>query len=69
MFFFIVLVAWIVGVVMSFSNGNRKLPLTILLLGLLDLVGIFVFRLGWIGISILAILAIVIHMANKLDMA
>lgn len=62
--FFIALIAWAGGVIISFYNGNRKLPLTVLLLGLVLLfapIGIW----GMVG---LALLAAIIWIANKADM-
>ncbi len=58
--------AWLIGVSLSFINGSRKLPYTILFIGILDLIGIFYFDLGWIGLSILALLAVIILIANKM---
>ena len=63
------MVAWLLGIGYSFINGNRKLPFTILFLGILDIVGIFNYELGWFGLSILACLAIIILIANKFDSA
>jgi len=64
MFFLLALIAWLGGVVVSFINGNRKMPLTILLIGLvLMFAPIGVWKL--IGI---ALLAAIIWTANKLDM-
>ena len=63
--FWIAVAAWLIGVLVSFINGKRKLPFTILFLGVLDIVGIFNFDLGWIGLSFLALLAVVILIANK----
>ena len=62
----ITIAAWLIGVTFSYINGNRKLPNTILFLGLSDIFGIFYLDLGWIGLSILAGLAIVILIANKM---
>jgi hypothetical protein len=60
----IVLVAWIGGVIVSFYNGNRKLPIIGLLLGL----GLLFAPIGFWGTAGLAILAAVIWIANKSDM-
>lgn len=62
--FFIALIAWAGGVIISLYNGNRKLPLTVLLLGLVLLfapIGVW----GMVGI---ALLAAIIWIANKADM-
>jgi hypothetical protein len=60
----IALVAWIGGVIVSFYNGNRKLPLTVLLLGVVLLVA----PIGFWGSAGIAILAAIIWIANKSDL-
>lgn len=60
----IALIAWIGGVVVSFYNGNRKLPIVILLLGIVLLLAPIGF---WSTVGI-ALLAAVIWIANKSDM-
>jgi hypothetical protein len=62
--FLVAIIAWVVGVIISFFNGNRKLPLTILLLGL----GLLFAPIGVWGIAGIAILAAIIWIANKADM-
>ena len=62
--FLIAIIAWAGGVVISLYNGNRKLPLIVLLLG----VGLLFAPIGVWGIAGLAILAAVIWIANKADM-
>jgi len=62
--FLVAIIAWAVGVIISFCNGNRKLPLTILLLGL----GLYFAPIGVWGIAGIAILAAIIWIANKADM-
>jgi hypothetical protein len=64
MFFLIALVAWIGGVIISFYNGNRKLPLVVLLLGL----GLLFAPIGVWKLAGLALLAAMIWIANKADM-
>ena len=64
MFFLIALVAWIGGVIVSFYNGNRKLPLVVLLLGL----GLLFAPIGVWKLAGLALLAAIIWIANKTDM-
>jgi hypothetical protein len=59
----IVLGAWLGGVVVSFYNGNRKLPAIVLLLGVAFLVA----PLGFWSTAGLALLAAVIWIANKAD--
>ncbi len=67
MFFLIATGAWIVGVIISFTRGNTKFPLTILIVGLVDIFGIFFLGFGWVGLSVLALVAAIIHIANKID--
>jgi hypothetical protein len=62
--FLIAIIAWAGGVIISLYNGNRKLPLTILLLG----VGLLFAPIGVWGIAGIAILAAIIWIANKADM-
>ncbi len=67
--FYIVISAWLAGVAFSFINHNRKLPITIFTLGALVLAGHFAIGFGYATVSILAILAVVIWIANKIDMS
>jgi len=64
MFFLIALVAWIGGVVISFYNGNRKLPIIVLLLGL----GLLFAPIGIWKVAGIALLAAIIWIANKADL-
>jgi hypothetical protein len=62
--FLVAILAWAGGVIISFYNGNRKLPITVLLLGL-----VFLFApIGVWGLAGVAILAAIIWIANKADM-
>ena len=61
---FIALIAWLGGVIVSFYNGNRKLPLTVLLIGL----GLVFAPVGIWKMAGFAILAVIIWIANKADM-
>ncbi|GAA5497212.1 hypothetical protein Rhal01_03405 [Rubritalea halochordaticola] len=67
--FYIVLGAWLAGVVVSWINHNRKLPISIFALGSLVLALQFTVGLGILSVAVLAILAAIIWIANKLDMA
>jgi len=67
MFFYIALIAWIGGVVVSFVNGNRRLPIIVLLLGLVLLVLTFMGKAGYFGLAGIAILAAIIWIGNKAD--
>jgi hypothetical protein len=69
MLFFVVLAAWLGSVIMSFVNGRRILPATVLLLGTLAVLAIFFLGAGWIGLAILALLSVVTLMANRFDAA
>ncbi len=67
MFFYLVLAAWLGGVVVSFINGNRRLPSVILLLGLVLVVWMFLRKAGYFGMAGIAVLAAIIWIANKAD--
>jgi len=62
--FYLALIAWIGGVIVSFVNGNRRLSLIILLIGL----GLFFAPIGMWKLAGIALLAAIIWTANKLDM-
>ena len=62
--FLIAIIAWVGGVIISFYNGNRKLPFVVLILGL----GLLFAPVGVWGIAGIAILAAIIWIANKADM-
>ncbi len=66
--FFIVLAAWLVGVIVSFIYGNRRLPLIVLVLGAGVLAAVFTGHAGVFGLTALAILTATIWIANKMDM-
>lgn len=66
--FFIVVGAWLAGVVVSWINHNRQLPLWVFAIGAITLIAQFTIGLGMITVFVLAILAAVIWTANKLDM-
>ena len=62
--FLIALVAWIGGVIISLYNGNRKLPLIVLAIG----VGLLFAPIGVWGLVGITLLACIIWIANKADM-
>ena len=64
MFFLITLIAWAGGVVISLCNGNRKLPLVVLLLG----IGLLIAPIGVWKLAGLALLAAIFWIGNKADM-
>jgi len=65
--FFGVIAAWIVGCIVSFIYGNLKLPITILVIGVVAIAVHFTIGLGYSFIVIMAVLSIVIWFANKLE--
>jgi len=59
----IALIAWIAGVIVSFINGNRKMPIVVLLIG----IGLLAAPIGiWKTVG-LALLAAIIWIANKAE--
>lgn len=62
--FYFALVALIFGVIVSLVNGNHKLQLVVLLIGL----GLFFAPIGIWKMAGIALLAAIIWTANKLDM-
>jgi hypothetical protein len=67
MFFALALIAWIGGSVVSAVNGNRRLPSVILLLGLVFVVLTFLGRAKYFDIASIAILAVIIWIANDAE--
>lgn len=63
--FLIAVVAWAGGVVVSLYNGNRKLPLIVLVLG----AALLFAPIGLWGVAGIAVLAAIIWIANKADLA
>jgi hypothetical protein len=63
--FLFALAAWLVGVIYSFSNGNRRLPSIVLLMGIV----LFVAPIGPFKIAGIALLAAIIWIANKWDLS
>jgi hypothetical protein len=64
---FIALIAWIAGLGISFYNGNTKLPLACLVIGIGLLVAIFTGYGGTITTVGFVVLAVILIIANKLD--
>ena len=62
--FLIAIIAWIGGVFISFYNGNRKLPIAVLLIGL----GLMFAPIGVWGLVGITLLAAIIWIANKAEM-
>jgi hypothetical protein len=62
--FLIAIIAWIGGVFISFYNGNRKLPIAVLLIGL----GLLFAPIGVWGLVGITLLAAIIWIANKAEM-
>ena len=67
--FFIVIGVWLAGVIVSLINHNRKLPITIFAIGALVLAGQFTIGFGFLTVAIMAILSLIIWIANKSDMS
>jgi len=67
--FYIALIARLGGVVISFCNGNWKLPSTVLVLGMGLLIGAFTGYFGLYGLAGMAVLAAILWIANKADMS
>ena len=67
--FFIVIAAWLAGIIISLKFGNRKLPITILLIGLGATATQFTIGLGYTYIVVMAIISVVIWIANKMEMS
>ena len=67
--FFIVLAAWLAGIITSLINDNRKLPISIFIIGAVATAIQFTVGIGYFYISIMAIISIIIWIANKMDMS
>ena len=65
----IAIIALLAGILLSLHNGNRKLPLTLLFIGLITTFGPLASMISPFGLAITAILAAVIWIDNKADMA
>ncbi len=65
---FIAIAAWLAGIGISFYNGNTKLPLVSLVLGIGLLVANFTGHGGIITTVGFVLLAVILIIANKLDM-
>jgi len=61
---FLAIAAWLVGVLYSFFNGSRKLPSIVLLIGIV----MFFAPIGFFKVAGIALLAVVIWLANKPDL-
>jgi|GEM_PF-1487187 len=57
--YYLVSAAWIVVTVVSYIQGNRKLPTAIGVLGLLAQVGIWTIGIGYWGIAALALFTVI----------
>jgi hypothetical protein len=57
--YYLVSAAWLVVTVVSYIQGNRKLPITIGILGLVAQVGIWVIGIGFWGIAALALFTVI----------
>jgi hypothetical protein len=59
MIYYLISAAWIVTTVISWIYENRKVPMITGVLGLITQVAIWSYGLGFIGIAILGVLAII----------
>ncbi|MBB5351675.1 type IV secretory pathway VirB2 component (pilin) [Haloferula luteola] len=50
---------WVVVTVVSYLQGNRKVPMAIGVLGCLAQVGIWAFGIGYWGVAVLALCAVI----------
>jgi len=66
---FIPISAWLTGVIVSFIYGNRKLPISIFIIGSILTFAQFSIGIGYTYIAIMAVLSAIIWIANKLDMS
>lgn len=57
--YIIVSAAWVVVTVVSWIQGNRRIPIVIASVGLLAQIGIWVLGLGFLGVATLAILTVI----------
>lgn len=65
MFFYITLAFWLVTLVFSLSEGQRKLPLLSFTMGLTTIWLVYNSSQGTIGMSILAALAAIVYLGGK----
>jgi peptidoglycan biosynthesis protein MviN/MurJ (putative lipid II flippase) len=57
--YYLVSAAWLVVTVVSYIQGNRKLPITIGILGLVAQVGIWVIGIVFWGVAALALFTVI----------
>lgn len=57
--YYIVSAAWIIVTVVSYIQGNRKVPIAIGVLGLLAQIGIWVIGIGYWGVAALALFTVI----------
>jgi len=67
MYFYIALVAWLVGVMVSYREGRRRLPMVIFCAGAVLVILSYAGKAGFWGLPGLAILALIIWVANQID--
>ena len=66
--FYLVIAIWLAGIITSFILENRKLPITILIIGILLTTADFTIGIGYFYIALMAILSVVIWISNKMEM-
>ena len=57
--YYMISAAWIIVTVVSYIQGNRKLPIAIGVLGFLAQIGIWVIGIGYWGVAALAFLTVI----------
>jgi hypothetical protein len=65
--FLIVVAVWLSAVIISFINGRRRFPIAVLALGIAAIAATLFLGLGWIGLAVLAVLTVLVLLANKFD--
>ncbi|MFT6573458.1 MAG: hypothetical protein ACJA16_001642 [Akkermansiaceae bacterium] len=57
--YYLVSAAWVVVTIVSYIQGNRKMPVAIGVLGLLTQIGIWTIGLGYWGVAALALFTVI----------
>jgi peptidoglycan biosynthesis protein MviN/MurJ (putative lipid II flippase) len=57
--YYVISAVWVVVTIVSYIQGNRKLPIAIAVLGLLAQIGIWMIGIGYLGVAVLALLTLI----------
>ncbi|MDH5432898.1 MAG: hypothetical protein OEY19_03070 [Gammaproteobacteria bacterium] len=68
MYLYLAIAVWLGGVWFSYANGNVKLPLTVFVLGVADLIALYKYGFGG-GLAVLCVLGVVMLISLKIDSA